>query len=98
LIAQLDNSYGSKTSAKLTTNADELKKPWDASTPIQSLFIRVVQCHRFDTTIPEDTIVRQVVDLICVHRGFESAYATWEPSHAVARQDMGQPQDSFWCC
>ena len=78
LIAHLDNSYGCKTSAELTTNADELKKPWDASTPIQSLFTRVDQCHRFDTTIPEATIVRQVVDLICVHRSFESAYATWE--------------------
>jgi hypothetical protein len=76
LIAHLDNSYGRKTSAELTTNADELKKPWDASTPIQSLFIRVDQCHRFDTTIPEDTIVRQVVDLICVHRGFESNSTT----------------------
>jgi hypothetical protein len=79
LIAHLDNSYGSKTLAELTTNTNELKKPWNASTPIQSLFIRVDQCHQFDTTIPEDTIVRQVVDLICgVHRGFESAYATWE--------------------
>jgi hypothetical protein len=78
LIAHLDNSYGSKMSAELTTNADELKKPWNASTPIQSLFIRVDQCRRFDTMIPEDTIVCQVVDLICVHRGFESAYAAWE--------------------
>jgi hypothetical protein len=84
LIAYLDNAYGSKTSAELTTNSDELKKPWNATTPIQSLFVRVDKCHCFDTTIPEDTIVRQVVDLICVHRGFESAYADWE---AMRMQD-----------
>ena len=78
LLVHLDTAYGSKTSAELTANSDELKKPWNATTPIQSLFNRVDQCRRFDTTIPEDTIIRQVVDLICVHRGFEVSYAAWE--------------------
>jgi hypothetical protein len=83
----LGNCLGSKTSAELTNNIDELKKPWNATTPIQSLFLHVDQCHRFDTTIPEDTIVREVVDIICIHPGFESAYAGWEGMRA---------QDKTW--
>jgi hypothetical protein len=81
IVATLLGSYGNKTSQELKANTLTMAKPWDPITPIQSLFVRIDEGHRFDPTILAAPLVRQVVDIICVNPGFETAYKEWNGKH-----------------
>jgi hypothetical protein len=77
LMTSLNSEHGKKTSTELDANNVEMKQPWDCNHPIQALYNRMDKVRRFDPTITEEAIVRQVVKTICVHPGFATAYAEW---------------------
>jgi hypothetical protein len=73
----LDDKFNKKTSQELATNETAMKQPWSATTPIESLFRHLDACIRFDPTIPEETYVRNTVDIICINDGFDTAFKEW---------------------
>lgn len=70
--------YRVKTSKELNNNDLNMRQPWDATKEtINTLFGRVLEGRRFNPSIPEETVVRQTVDIICANPGFRTAYTDW---------------------
>jgi hypothetical protein len=80
-FAELDDymeiKFNKKTSKELADNELIMKQPWNATVPIEALFRRIDACQRFDPSIPEATIVRNTVDIVCINDGFEDAFKGW---------------------
>ena len=90
-FAQLDDymedKFNKKTSQELAENETKMNQPWSAIVPIESLFRHSDACIRFDPTIPEDKVVRNTVDIICVNDGFDLAFNDWNAK---------RPADKTW--
>ena len=78
LEAHLRREFGTKTNKELEANTSAMAKPWDATVPIQALFVRIEDGMRFDPSIPQSKIIREVIDLICINEGFDSAFDAWQ--------------------
>jgi hypothetical protein len=77
LDAYMEDNFNKKTSKELADNEKDMKMPWIADKPIESLFRHIDAGRRFDPSIPEETIVRNTVDIICINDGFDDAFTTW---------------------
>jgi hypothetical protein len=80
--------YLVKTSKELTDNDMAMQKPWDATKEtIHALFGRILEGRRFNPSIPEETVVRQTVNIICANPGFKIAFNEWSKK---------KPADQTW--
>jgi hypothetical protein len=73
----MEINFNKKTSQELADNESSMKQPWAADAPIEALFRRIDACRRFDPSIPEETIVRNTVDIICINDGFDDSFKNW---------------------
>jgi hypothetical protein len=87
LDGYLNIKFNKKTSKELAENESEMKQPWSATHPIEALFRRIDACRRFDPSIPEETVVCNTVDIICVNDGFEDSFKDWNNM---------RPEDQTW--
>lgn len=88
--------YRVKTSKELNINTAEMQKPWDSSKEtIHSFLGRVRDGLRFDPSIPEETCVRQTVDIICANPGFGTAYSKWNDKPIADRMSWDKMEQHF---
>ena len=91
IFAHVVDTYGKISNADLERNLKELKKPWDPSTPIESIFNNATRCVQFAQAggepIPTNMMLRKLINVLTNSGLFTVAIHEWEQQDDIDKTE-----------